>query len=321
MTWKLAFYGAGERAQPYLQALARRSDVQVVAVCDLDRRAAEQTAAGWRARVFLSCESMLQEARPDALWICVEPHLQGDVFLKAAEAGIPFFVEPPGAVDYARAASYERLVVEKKLVSAVGYHARHTDLICEGREYVGANRVPLALGWWMRHSAEAGGAAAALWTDACRLIDVARFFCGDVGRVRALPAAESGVVVQLEFAGGTVGVVTCSTFARAEPRVELEFVGDGWSLLFGEELGMLRLAESDKITIIRRQNDPVADQAFEFLNAVAAGDAAAVRCSYSDALQTMAICHAAALSARSGQAVELAALPVTADEAQPAPIA
>src|SRR5262245_19812644 len=91
---RLAFYGTGPRARPYLEALGRLPHVTVAAVCDVDRRAAEQTAAGWGARVFLSYEAMLQEAKPDALWACMPPPLQGDVLLRAAEHGIPFFVEP-----------------------------------------------------------------------------------------------------------------------------------------------------------------------------------------------------------------------------------
>jgi myo-inositol 2-dehydrogenase / D-chiro-inositol 1-dehydrogenase len=320
MARKLAFYGTGDRAQPYLRALARRADVQLVAVCDLDPRAAEHTAAGWQARVFQRCDDMLQEARPDALWICVEPHLQGNVILKAAEMGIPFFVEPPGAVDFAQATACARLVNEKNLVTAVGYGIRHTDVVSEAKEYLDANQVPIALCQWMR-PADSVTAAATLWTDAGRLVEALRFFCGDVTRVRALPATDGGIVVQLEFASGSVGTITCTTFARIEPRIELELLGDGWSLLFGDDFRTLELVEKDKVTIIRRQNDPAADQAFEFMDAVAAGDPAAVRSSYPDALHTMAICHAASVSARTGQALELASLEPFADQALPTPTA
>src|SRR4051812_39587564 len=103
MTLSAAFYGTGERAQPYLRALARRADVRVTAVCDPDRRAAEAVAAGWGAGVFASGEAMLREARPDVLWACAPPHRLGDVLLRAVEQGVPFFVEPPGAPDYAAA--------------------------------------------------------------------------------------------------------------------------------------------------------------------------------------------------------------------------
>lgn len=313
MALTLAFYGAGDRAQPYLHALARQPDVALTAVCDLDRRAAEQVAAGWGARVFLSYEAMLQEAKPKALFVCVPPHLQGDVILKAAELRIPFFVEPPGAVDISRARTYGRAAAAAGLVTAVGYPARHADVVREARTYLGTNTIPLALGWWLKPPEDDSlgtTVTSLLWSDACRLIDGLRAFCGDVTRVRALSAglgvASGGLVVQLEFAGGTAGVLTCATFARPEPRVELELLGEGWSVTFGEGYGSLRLAERDKTTTLRRLNVPAADAAVDFLEAVMAGDSAAVGVSYGEALKTLAACHAAAVSAREGRIVTVA---------------
>jgi predicted dehydrogenase len=314
MALQLAFYGAGERAQPYLDALARRADVTVAAVCDSNRRAAEQTAAGWGARVYPNPKAMLDEANPDVLWVCGAPHLQGDILLQAAQRRIPFFVEPPGAVDYESARACSQLVAEGNLVTAVGFSGRHADVVREAREYLGANSIPLALGWWLcppaedaLHSAGTAPAAALLWTDACRLVDAMRCFCGDVTRVRALTpgagAASGGLVVQLEFARGTVGMLTCATFARPEPRIELELLGEGWSMNFGPGLSSLRLAEHDKTTILRCLNVPAADQTDAFLNAVIAGDPRMVLAGYAEALRTLAVCQAAAVSAREDRAV------------------
>jgi predicted dehydrogenase len=312
MSWNLAFYGAGDRARPYLVALGQNPNVQVAAVCDLDRRAAEQTAAGWHAQVYLSYEAMLEEVRPDALWICVPPHLQGDVILKAAERNIPFFVEAPGAVDYQRACLYARMIKEVNLTTAVGFAGRYGDVVQEAREYLGAHSIPLALGWWLAppEDTSVDGATGLLWTDACRLVDALRFFCGEVTRVRALNAgAEApagGLVVQLEFVGGSVGMLTCATFARPEPRIELEMLGEGWSIAFGPGLATLRLAESDKTTILRCLNNPAAEQAVGFLEAIAGDKRNAVLVDYADALRTLAVCHAAAVSAREDRPVELA---------------
>jgi predicted dehydrogenase len=318
MALQLAFYGAGERAQPYLDALAHRADVHVTAVCDLNRRAAEQTAAGWGARVYLSYEAMLEQANPDVLWICVAPHLQGDIILRAAQRKMPFFVEPPGAVDYEHARVYGQLVAEGNLVTAVGFCQRHADVVREAREYLGANPIPLALGWWLCPPAEEGPPASQppqapvtvlLWTDACRLVDALRCFCGEVTRVRALTAGAGntagGLVVQLEFARGTVGVLTCAAFARPEPRVELELLGEGWSMSFGPALSSLRLAEHDKTTILRCLNVPAADQMEAFLNAVIAGTPGTVLVSYGEALRTLAVCQAANVSAQEDRAVTL----------------
>jgi myo-inositol 2-dehydrogenase / D-chiro-inositol 1-dehydrogenase len=311
MSLNVAFFGAGQLAQPYLQALARRPDVAVTGVCDPDRRSAEQTAAGWGGRVFPGYEAMLQEMTPDALWVCVPPQLQADVLPKAIELRIPFFVEPPGALNYERARTYGRQIAEANLVTAVGFSSRYADVVGEAREYLGANPIPLALAWWLCRPEEGTSVTAEqlLWTDACRFVDALRLFCGEVERVRSLRAGsgakESGLVVQLEFASGTVGVLACTTFARPEPRQELELMGEGWSLGLSESLVTLRLAERDKTTILRCLNVPAADQVQAFLAAVATGSRQAVACDYADALSTLAVCHAAILSAREDRPVML----------------
>jgi predicted dehydrogenase len=312
MTLNLAFYGAGDLAEPYLDALRARPDVQLRAVCDVDRRAAEQTAAGWGAQVVLSYEAMLRDVEPDALWVCVPPHLQGDVLLNAALRRIPFFVVPPGAVDYERACQYGKLIDQAQLVTAVGFPGRDADVVQEAREYLGTNVVPLALGWWLappQGRSLSPTAASQLWTEACGLIDGLRFLCGEVTRVRALSAAAAagGLVLQLEFAKGTVGMVTCANFARPEPRIELELLGEGWSLRFGRDLTTLRLDEHDKTTILRCMNNPAAQQTAAFLDAVTSHNPAKVTVPYAEALKTLAVCHAAGVSVRDGQPVEVQA--------------
>jgi myo-inositol 2-dehydrogenase/D-chiro-inositol 1-dehydrogenase len=315
MTKSAAFYGVGERAQPYLRALARRSDVHLAAVCDPDRRAAEAVAAGWGARVFADPETLLREARPEVLWVCVPPRLQGDVLLQAADLGLPFFVEPPGAPDYAAARTVSRRVSDARLVTAVGFATRYTDVLAEAREYLGAKALPLALGWWLRPTTEEDGpttAADLLWAEACALVDALRYFCGEVTRVHALNAggAGGGLVVQLELQTGGVGVLTCTAYPRPDPRAELELLGEAWTLGFSaptegiaSALTTLRLVERDRTTILRRLNDPAADHVAAFLDAVAAQKPDALPTGYAEALRTLAVCHAAALSAREGRPV------------------
>jgi predicted dehydrogenase len=311
----LAFFGVGPAAQPYLGALARRADITVTAVCDPLRRAAEQVAAGWGARVFASHDALLDEGRPEAIWICVPPRLQTPAVRRAAELRVPFFVVPPGAVDFPSAQECGRLVREAKLVTAVGFPTRHTDVVQEAREYVGANPVPLALGWWLRPPEERDESSPAaldlLWSDGCRLLDALRFFCGEVTRVHAVTPVHSpgGLVLQLQFTGGGVGVVTCASYPRPQPRVQLELLGDGWSLEFGDAeqpLAPLRLIERDRTTILRCLNNPAADQAAGFLDAIKANNPAAVPCNYAEALAALAICHAAAVSAKEGRAMDVA---------------
>src|SRR5205807_2097013 len=144
---------------------------------------------------------------------------------------------------------YAKLVAGANLVTTVGFSSRYADVMQEAREYLGANPVPLALAWWLRRSADddVRKAESLLWNETCRFVDTLRLFCGEVKRVRALAAdtqaEQSSLVAQLEFAAGTIGTLTCANYGRAEPRLEIEFAGEGWSLQFGEGLATLRLAE------------------------------------------------------------------------------
>jgi predicted dehydrogenase len=296
----------------------------LAAVCDVERRCAEQVAAGWGANVFLGYEALLEGTALDALWVCVPPHLQGNVLKKAIEQRVPFFVEPPGAMDYERAWAFSRLAAEARLVTAVGFRTRYTDVLLEAREYIGTNPVPLTLGWWLcpadpgDHprpvSPETNGKAAPhnlalalLWNEACRLIDAIRYFSGEIVRVHALTAGadRGGLVVQLELAAGVVAVLTCATFARPEPRIELELLGEGWSLAFKENLTALHVSERDKTTILRCMNDAAADHVQAFLAAVTDGAVEALPTGYGAVLPTLTVCHAAAISAREGRAIRV----------------
>src|SRR5262249_1657048 len=101
-------------------------------------------------------------------------------------------------------------------------------------------------------------------------------------------------------------LLTCATFARPEPRRELELIGDGWTLAYEDNLSILRLIEADKTTILRRLNSPPADHAAAFLTAVLANNPAALDTGDAETLPTLAVSHAALVSARENRSVDIA---------------
>ena len=211
---RIAFYGVGERAQPYLRALARQAGVQMIGVWDADRRAAEEIAVGWNARVHTDLAGLLAD-EPEAVWVCAEPAHQGDVVLQCAQRRIPFFALPPGCGDFERARAAARLLASDNIVTSVGFPARHTDIVREALEFLGDRRVPLLSGSWL-HTAEDAApreTIRTLWADACVLVDALRLFAGEVARVWALPVGEggSGLHVQLQFEEGAAATLTGAT--------------------------------------------------------------------------------------------------------------
>src|SRR5262249_44284400 len=94
--------------------------------------------------------------------------------------------------------------------------------------------------------------------------------------------------------------------------VQVELLGDSWSLEFGgrgadahQLPAPLRLVERDRTTVLRCMNQPPADHAAAFLDAVAANNPQAVASNYAETLRTLAVCHAAAVSAKEGRAVDV----------------
>jgi predicted dehydrogenase len=296
---RIAFFGVGERAEPYLRCLARRRGIELVGVCDSDRRAAEEVAAGWGARVYADFTSMIAECEPEALWICVGPAHQGEIVLECAQRRLPFFAVPPGCSDFERARACVRVLRGQDLVTAVGFPARHTDLVRDAREFLNEKPVPLMVGSWVKPAEEGERSAVqVLWAEAAPLVDALRLFAGEVRTVSAVAGGEASKAlnVQLQFASGTAGSLTCASLSNPQPRVELEVTGEDCSLILGDEFGTLRLEEQDKTTILRRLNNPADDVAGAFLQAVEERDPSAVQPAFADALRTLAVCRAAAIS-------------------------
>ena len=100
---RVAVLGCGgfarKRQAPNLAALPQ---VELVACCDQVRTNAEalsQEITGGAATVYTDYVSMLDEAKPDALYVALPPYAHGDEVEQAARRGIHVFIEKPIALD------------------------------------------------------------------------------------------------------------------------------------------------------------------------------------------------------------------------------
>lgn len=98
---RVAIAGCGEVARrSHAPALAERSDVKVVGLCDLDADAIETV----RRRTGLSCAgfptvaAMLSAARPDVVHVCTPGRTHADVAAECLRAGAHVLVEKPPAL-------------------------------------------------------------------------------------------------------------------------------------------------------------------------------------------------------------------------------
>jgi predicted dehydrogenase len=95
-TARAAVVGLGGIAEEHLKKLGRLSGAQVVGICDLSGTLVE--AVGDRYGVgpgYTDYETMLREARPDAVHVLTPPETHRDLVLAALAAGAHAFVEKP----------------------------------------------------------------------------------------------------------------------------------------------------------------------------------------------------------------------------------
>lgn len=322
----LALFTADGRADPYLAALARTPDVRLTAICDPMPRLAEQAAAGWGARVVAQSQELFAGDRPDALLVTVPSRLLGDVLEQAVAHRVPFFVEPPGALDWDAARRLVQPLSDAPLVTAVGMRLRWTDVVREAKAYLGDGPPPLGHGCWLTGGVdELADVSSLLWNEGCQWLDLWRYLLGEIEAVAAAQTGTSGLAVTLRSTSGGVGAFTVSALPAPMPRIEFETMGEGWSLRVGrsgfDPNAELSLHEPAKTTTLRQVNEPWTEMLEAFLEAVRTRNPAAVGPTFPESTTTLAVAEAVRRAVQHQRWVELAEVTGTrsATDAPPTP--
>ncbi|MEZ5893833.1 MAG: NAD-dependent epimerase/dehydratase family protein [Parvularculaceae bacterium] len=119
---KAALLGAGYISTWHAEALRRVSGVEVAAVCDLSRGAAEALAARYGAKAFTSLDEMLASGAADVVHVLTPPQHHADAAAKILSAGKAAFVEKPFALSSADCARLDALAKEKNALLGVNHN-------------------------------------------------------------------------------------------------------------------------------------------------------------------------------------------------------
>ncbi len=316
--------GTGFIGRRHLVALSSFPDVEVVAVADMVPQRAEVEAAQLGARAYDDGLVLLEQEELDAVWLCVPPFAHGPLEQAAVERSLPFFVEKPLALDLPSALHVAQGVRERGLLTAVGYHWRHLDVVQQAARALAGAPVQLAMGYWLDRTP-----AAPWWSRRHRsggqvleqtthIFDLARLLIGEVDTVSAVevsvpreefPDADlaTSTSVTLRFASGAIGTISSTCVLGWRHRVGLHLVAEGTIVEIRERSlsdHELRVMTSDGEVVVQSDQDPVALEDRDFVDALR-GDVAGVLVPYEEALRTHALTCAADRSAREGRLVEL----------------
>lgn len=320
MAVRIGFIGSGGIAGSHMTALEKIDDAQVVACMDLDEdRAAKAAARFAGAGAYTGFHQMLDDAEPDAVYICVPPHAHGEIEIGLIERGIPFFVEKPVGNDRDTTARILKALEGKELITSVGYMMRYRDSARRTLEYLADDEPVVARGaWiggmpgvhWWRVKAESGGQANEQTThifDLTRYLfgEVASVFC--VGRTGLITdvedyTVEDATICTLTFESGLLCELT-SSCAVGAGEVGLEvFARKGRLKMEGWDMS-LTIRSGGETHSYKSGEDIFLCEDRVFVDAVATGDASAIKCPYADGARTLMVTCAANESMESGMPV------------------
>jgi predicted dehydrogenase len=230
----LAILGAGGVAQAkYLPAVAllagRWEPVRVAGALTPEREQGEKIGRAFGVRAYARLDDLLAEEEPDAALVCASDAAHRELAEAALAAGLHVLVEKPLATSVADATA---------IVEAAERAGRIAMTVCNKR-YSPPYRA--AHGWLEEGRIGTPHLAAAKFTlgysyvDLLRggtihMLDLLRFFLGDVAELSAIAAAGEGtnLAITLAFDSGAVATLaTSSTGLSLHPWERLEVFGDG----------------------------------------------------------------------------------------------
>jgi len=322
---RVAFVGTGGRSCTHIDRLRDFENVDLVGFMDVvPERAAEKQARAGQGKAYEDFIEMLEDSKPDALYLCVPPAEHGFIEREAIARGIHLFIEKPMALSMALAGEIHRLAQEKNLVTCVGFQDRYLDFIPQAKQWLEGRKVGLVDGAWV------GGLPGPPWYPTyatcggqlleqnIHIFDMLRYLLGEPASVYC--AGGRGII---EKDGYDLHDYSSAVITMQSGAVATIFSGcyrGGGSPGFPNGMNIhcsdcaIRYylrdrvtfdSRAENITYWKRGEDWQTVMNRTFINAVRTGDASAILSPYEDAMKTLRLCLACNESLATGNVVEL----------------
>ncbi|TML74462.1 MAG: Gfo/Idh/MocA family oxidoreductase [Actinobacteria bacterium] len=320
---RIGIVGAGWIAADHAVVLAKREDVEVVAVCDMERTRAEQLAPPG-ASVYETWEDLLDSEPVDALWVCLPPlHHRGPT-VEALGRGVHVYLEKPIARSAEDADAIVAAADQSEAVCAVGYQWHATEVLDDLRSTLDGQSVSLVVGRsigptgtrpWFLDRAQGGGN---VLERGSHQIDLARVIAGDVVHVQAAASAvllaqatgergdiEDAATLVLRHASGALSTIVLAWTSAGQPstyEVDVAASEATLRLTLDPEFSLAGVSKGEQVEARSREH-PFERSIARFLEAARADDPTRVFCTPSDAARTLAVANACEQALATGDTV------------------
>jgi len=140
---RVGIIGCGNIGSYHLGNLKQLTDIaELVGFCDIiPERAEAFVADAGCGKAYSSYLDLLNDAKPDMVFIGIPPYCHGEIEYELLNRKIPFFVEKPLHLDIEVAKDIANKIEEIGLVTAVGFQCRYSNICEPTKEFIRNNKV------------------------------------------------------------------------------------------------------------------------------------------------------------------------------------
>ena len=138
---KCAVIGAGKMGKNHLRVYSELSEVNLVAIADINQTAGKELSADYKTKYYSDYEEMIDKEKPDAVSICVPTAFHHAVGKKCIAKGVNLLLEKPIAIDLKEAKELIELAKLKKITFMVGHIERYNPAVTKLKSIIKSGKL------------------------------------------------------------------------------------------------------------------------------------------------------------------------------------
>ncbi|TDF91213.1 Gfo/Idh/MocA family protein [Paenibacillus piri] len=179
---RVAVIGAGRMANSvHYPSLASFDDVEIVGICDLFPGPLHETGDKYGiANRYADYRSMIEDMRPQAVYVIGQPHVMYDIWMWCLERGLHLYIEKPLGITIHQARALAYTAAKNDCITQVGFQRRSSPMVTKLREEC-LKRGPITHAVCRFYKSEIQpflGARDRMMDDTVHSIDTIRWMCG-----------------------------------------------------------------------------------------------------------------------------------------------
>ncbi|NLO04231.1 MAG: Gfo/Idh/MocA family oxidoreductase [candidate division WS1 bacterium] len=224
---RAGFVGCGVHARETLLPAVQRAEMDLAAICDLDKRLAQRTTRRFGAfRSYQDVRTMLAEMDLDAVLVCGPPELHAEAAAIALDGGCHVWMEAPAAPTAEETLRLAELAAARGLIAQVGFAMRFAPVyrrlqeIASEEQFGEVRAIEVALWLPKMH-----GHDDPVLFDLPHALDLVRTLGGDVAELSVTRASDTQpLLVGLKLQSGAIASISFAA-PVACPREQVTVAG------------------------------------------------------------------------------------------------